>query len=381
MLENLPCAVEWLHLDENGVVISADAGVELGQGAVLRLLDQRKLPHNVEFIDCKGHAAACRAIKELAVRGAPAIGDAGAFALVLWAQNEWPQLAGENAEDIDAFLEALDAVAETVAQVRPTAVNLSWAVGLMQRQAHEFVQSAKDKDVSIEMIAAVLEAEAAAILKADELSCKSIGQVGAEEFHHLAQKLGRPLRVETHCNAGSLACARYGTALSVIYHAHAAGDIEMVWVDETRPVDQGARLTAWELMRAGVPCTLICDNMAGSLMQAGKVDAVVVGADRICANGDFANKIGTYPLAVLAQHHGVPFYTAAPASTFDMALSSGEQIVIEERPAQEVRCAPIADGAWQPIAPADVPVFNPAFDVTPHELLAGIFTEDGIQRP
>lgn len=361
MLENLPYTLTWEHEAET---------------AALLLLDQRKLPHNVEFIHCEDEATVCRAIKELAVRGAPAIGDSGAYALVLWALNEWPQ-GNDASGDVAAFMDALEPVAAKVAAVRPTAVNLSWAVERMMGLAHE----AAGGGSSVTDIVAALEAEAAAIVAEDEASCKRIGEFGAQEFHRLAQEVGHPLRVETHCNAGSLACARYGTALSAIYHAHAAGDIEMVWVDETRPVDQGARLTAWELMQAGVPCTLICDNMAGSIMQAGKVDAVVVGADRICANGDFANKIGTYPLAVLAQHHGVPFYTAAPRSTFDMSLAGGDEIVIEQRVADEVRCAPIANGQWQPIAPKDCEVYNPAFDVTPHELLAGIFTEDGIERP
>ena len=350
MFENLPRTLYW----EDGC---------------LYILDQRKLPHEVAYLECTQSDQVCDAITELAVRGAPAIGDAGAYAVALWCLNERPT-------DAD-FVAAFNARCKEIAAVRPTAVNLSWAVKQCRENALELLDHGKTPS----QVADAMLVLAHGMLEADRADCKRIGEVGAAEFHQLALELGRPLRVETHCNAGSLACAFYGTALSVIYHAHAAGDIEMVWVDETRPVDQGARLTAWELMQAGVPCTLICDNMAGSLMAAERVDVVVVGADRICANGDFANKIGTYPLAVLASCHNVPFYTAAPRSTFDMSLATGEQIVIEQRNPMEVRCAPIAGGAWQPIAPVDVPVYNPAFDVTPHELLAGIFTEDGILRP
>lgn len=366
MLENLPLTMEWTSPQQGK--------------ASLRLLDQRKLPHKVEYLDCYSSDQVCDAIALLAVRGAPAIGDAGAYALVLWAFNEWPVIAAASGQPIDSlplFVDSLKIRGGQVASVRPTAVNLSWAVKRMLASAEQFALAG----FSAEELVFELEREANVIYAADEADCKRIGEVGAQELHELAIKLGRPLRVETHCNAGSLACARYGTALSVIYHAHAAGDIEMVWVDETRPVDQGARLTAWELIEAGVPCTLICDNMAGSLMKDGKVDAVVVGADRICANGDFANKIGTYPLAVLAKHHGVPFYAAAPFSTFDMSLREGSQIVIEERDPQEVRCAPVSEGQWQQIAPEGCKVCNPAFDVTPHELLSGIITERGVQRP
>lgn len=353
---DLPKTLEWVGSDDQGF---------------LRLIDQTLLPHQVEYLDCKDSETVCDAIARLAVRGAPAIGCAGAYAVALWALRDW---AGDDAH---AFFAALEARAVEIANVRPTAVNLSWAVN----ECMQVARQAKADGAGVDQLRATLLEKAHEITADDIRRCEAIGKNGAAAFADLAKKLGRPLRVETHCNAGSLATAYFGTALSVIYHAHAAGDIEMVWADETRPVDQGARLTAWELMQAGVDCTLICDNMAGSLMAAGKVDAVVVGADRVCANGDFANKIGTYPLAVMAQHHGVPFFVAAPLSTFDFALASGDQIVIEERNPQEVRCAPVAKGVWQPIAPDGVKVFNPAFDVSPAALATGgIITEEGIRN-
>ena len=348
MLESLPRTLEW------------------ADGA-LRLVDQRLLPHELAFLECRCSDEVCTAIAELAVRGAPAIGDAGAFAVALWLLNEAPR---------ELTCAQLDERCASIAAVRPTAVNLSWAV----ERCRSLAAGLLEQGASRGQLAGEVLALAQQILEDDVESCRAIGLNALPELRARAAELGRPLRIETHCNAGSLATAFYGTATSVIYHAWEEGLVEKVWVDETRPVGQGARLTAWELMQAGVPCTLVCDNMAGALMQAGQVDLVVVGADRICANGDFANKIGTYPLAVLAQHHGVPFYTAAPQSTFDRSLASGADIVIEQRDPSEVRCAPIAGGSWQPVAPAEVPVFNPAFDVTPHELLAGIFTEHGVQR-
>lgn len=352
MLENLPATMYW----------DAEEGC-------LQLLDQRKLPHETSYLACTTSEQVCDAIATLGVRGAPAIGDAGAYAVALWALSERPA-------DDELFDAAFEQRCTQIAAVRPTAVNLSWAVEKCAQYARELRAGAAALD---EVAASLLEL-AHQILAADKADCKRIGELALPELEQLVAKLGRPLRVETHCNAGSLATGFYGTATSVIYHGFAAGLIEKVWVDETRPVDQGARLTAWELMQAGVPCTLICDNMAGSLMKAGQVDMVVVGADRICANGDFANKIGTYPLAVLASHHGVPFYTAAPESTFDRSLEGGDAIVIEQRDPMEVRCAPVSGGNWQLIAPEDVDVYNPAFDVTPHELVAGIFTENGIVR-
>lgn len=352
MLENLPATMYW----------------DAAEGC-LQLLDQRKLPHEKSYLRCVTSAEVCDAIATLGVRGAPAIGDAGAYAVALWAMSERPS-------DGNRFATALEQRCAEIAAVRPTAVNLSWAVDKCLTRARELLGA----DAKPEQVAEALLQLAHDILAADKADCKRIGELALPELELLVAKIGHPLRIETHCNAGSLATGFYGTATSVIYHGFEAGLVERVWVDETRPVDQGARLTAWELMQAGVPCTLVCDNMAGSLMREGKVDMVVVGADRICANGDFANKIGTYQLAVLADYHEVPFYAAAPESTFDRSLATGDEIVIEQRDPMEVRCAPVTGGKWQLIAPDDVDVYNPAFDVTPHELVAGIFTEHGIVR-
>lgn len=367
------------------------------QGAAcgaLRLIDQCLLPHELAFLRCETSREVCDAIARLAVRGAPAIGCAGAYALVLWACNEWPSEALHAhipGDDASLFMKALEARAHDVATVRPTAVNLSWAVERCMAAVRRVLLDAEvaariinsGEGSLVQVAQGALLGEARAIEEEDAENCRRMGVAGAEELARRARELGRPLRVETHCNAGSLATAFYGTALSVVYHAHAAGNVERVWVDETRPLDQGARLTTWELARAGVPHTLLCDSMAGSLMQAGQVDAVIVGADRVCANGDFANKVGTYPLAVLAARHGVPFYVAAPRSTFDERLACGEEIVIEQRDASEVLCAPVAvDGVRARIAPQGCAAYNPAFDVTPHELVTGGFiTEEGLRRP
>lgn len=367
-LSDVPRTLRW----ERGVEgwhpsMLADAGKE---GApTLVLIDQRKLPHSLEYLRCSTSWQACDAIASLAVRGAPAIGVTGAYAVLLWALNEWP-LEGGAPSDASMFLERLEKRAEEIAATRPTAVNLSWGVSQMTACARERIGSGE----GVDECAVALEARAQEIEADDVERSRRIGEHGAAVMEELAEKLGRPLNVQTHCNAGSLATVHGGTATAVIYAAHERGLIANVWVDETRPVDQGARLTAWELGRAGVPYTLVCDDMAGSLMKQGKVDAVVVGADRICGNGDVANKIGTYQLAVVAEHHGVPFYVAAPGSTFDDSLSSGDEIVIEEREAREVRCAP-AEGGWAPVAPQDAPVYNPAFDVTPAELVTAVIAD------
>lgn len=331
------------------------------------------------------------------MRGAPAIGVAGAFAVVLWAENEWMRknaaIAGEPGGR-EAFLAELDARAAEIAAVRPTAVNLSWAVAQMVELAHAAggdgaanrggtanggagAAATSAVPTTPAAIAGQMRARACEMAEEDVATCAAIARNGADELAKLSARLGRPLRIETHCNAGSLATVHGGTALGVVYEAHARGLVERVWVDETRPVEQGARLTAWELGRAGVPYALVCDNMAGALMQAGEVDAVVVGADRICANGDFANKIGTYALAVLAHHHDVPFYVAAPNSSFDAGLARGAEVEIEQRDPREVRCMP-SGRDWLPVAPADAEAFNPAFDVTPAELVCAVFTEDGV---
>lgn len=380
--EDIPKSLQWQPALD-GWVPSALTTANLDDAAArLTVLDQRMLPHSVEYNDCFTSKQVCDSIAELAVRGAPAIGVAGAFATVLWAKNEWPvireakrQVNPKSAIDsVTVFARKLAQRGKEIAATRPTAVNLAWAVD----QLVGYAKKAALQGATTNEITDGLESRACAIARAEVGACKKIGEYGAEVFSQLAGKLGRPLRVGTHCNAGALATIAWGTATSAIYHAFAAGNIEKVWVDETRPVMQGARLTTWELGRAGVPYTLICDDMAGSLMRAGLVDAVIVGADRICANGDVANKIGTYSLAVLAHHHGIPFFVAAPQSTFDRELASGEEIVIEQRDEREVRGMPYGH-QWLPIAPSASQVLNPSFDVTPQELITGIITETGIE--
>ena len=298
------------------------------KGDRLELLDQRELPNKTVYITCRTAAEVAKAIRDLVVRGAPAIGCAAAFGVVL----------GKGREK--AY--------EILAKSRPTAVNLFWALERMKK--------ARD-----------LEAEARAIYEEDLAANRAMGKLGAELIPERA-------RVMTHCNAGALATAGYGTALGVIRSAK--GKHISVIANETRPYLQGARLTAWELVQEGIPCTLITDSMAGHLMSRGEVDVVVVGADRIAANGDVANKIGTYPLAVLAKRHGVPFYVAAPLSTFDPKIPDGSRIPIEERPPAEV--TGYRGTRW---APKGVAVRNPAFDVTPAELITGIISEKGIASP
>lgn len=325
-------------------------------------VDERKLPYELKFATTERWEHVVEAIKTLAVRGAPAIGIAGASALALWASNEGVKQAREGGctEDASRFLEQLQEVAEVVQNARPTAVNLMWAVRRMSERARELA----GRGCASWEIADSLFDEVRSMERDDIASNIAIGEQGAKLLPWGA-------RVLTHCNAGSLATVRYGTALGVVYAAAQQGKIEMVYADETRPVGQGARLTTWELSRAGVPTTLICDNMAASLMARGDVDAVIVGADRITANGDVANKIGTYGVAVLARHHGVPFYVAAPTSTIDASLRSGTDIPIEERDASEVLARPIPG----------VEVWNPAFDVTPARLIDSIVTERGVFKP
>lgn len=380
--ENLPRSIRWQPAQE-GWVPSALTTANLDDAAAhLVVLDQRLLPFSIEYFDCFTSTQVCDAIEGLAVRGAPAIGIAGAFALVLWAKNEWPVIreskrAANPKSDVDSvtvFASKLEQRGREIAAVRPTAVNLAWAINELVAPA----RMAAYQGSTTQKITDDLEEHALQLLEEEIYACKLIGENGAVIIHTLAQRLGRPLRIETHCNAGALATVAWGTATSIIYHAYQAGDVEKVWVDETRPVEQGSRLTAWELEQAGVPYTLICDNMAGSIMGQGLVDAVIVGADRVCANGDIANKIGTYPLSVIASYHSVPFFVAAPHSTFDKSLTTGDQVVIEQRDQEEVRCMPYGH-QWLPIAPNECDVFNPAFDVTPNELITGVITEAGIE--
>lgn len=326
------------------------------ENGTLYLLDQTALPHRVSYLALKDYREVIRAIQRLAVRGAPAIGAAAAYAVVL-AAVEAARLGKEG------FTARLNAAAGEISGARPTAVNLQWAVKRQLAAASEMVSQTPGK-----VIERLVE-EAAAIFAADVNANKAIGAYGAE-------LLPKEARVLTHCNAGSLATCGYGTALGVIRAAHAAGKIKMVYADETRPLLQGARLTVFELQREGIPVTLIADSMAGYLMARKGVDAVIVGADRIAANGDVANKIGTYSLAVLARYHGVPFYVAAPFSTIDPETPDGGHIPIEERGAGELTSI-----AGEPVASAGTLVWNPAFDVTPNTLITAIVTERGVIYP
>jgi methylthioribose-1-phosphate isomerase len=330
--------------------------VEWKNGAV-RLLDQSKLPGSVEFLDCRDYQTVAEAIRTLKVRGAPAIGVTAAMGVALGAQKI-------NVSDYPTFSQAVLKICDELAATRPTAVNLFWAIERMKRK----LASLRTEPISA--IKQALDLESQAILEEDVALCKTMGRHGAELIHDGETVL-------THCNAGSLATAGYGTALGVIRAAWEQGKKINVIADETRPVLQGARLTAWELMQDHIPVTLITDNMAGSLMRQGRIHLCVVGADRIAANGDVANKIGTYSLAVLAKAHHIPFYVAAPYSTIDLNTKSGDEIPIEQRNASEVTTI----HGSHPVAPKDVPVYNPAFDVTPAEFITGIITERGVFKP
>lgn len=327
-------------------------------GRSLVILDQTLLPGEVRYLSLTETEDIVEAIRALRVRGAPAIGVAAAYGLYLAAQRL-------DAEDMDQFLSGLRRAAETLNGARPTAVNLSWALGRMLGAAEQ------NRALPVAQVKALLRREADAIRTEDIAISREIGRLGLG--------LLRPGDgILTHCNAGTLATAKYGTALAPIYAALEAGRTDLrVYCDETRPLLQGARLTAFELQSAGVDTTLICDNMASLTMRRGKVDIVFVGCDRVCANGDFANKIGTSGVAILAKHYGIPFYVCAPSSTIDMGLARGEEIPIEERPAEEVTQLWYA----QPMAPAGVKVDNPAFDVTDHGLVTGFITEKGIAYP
>jgi len=324
-------------------------------GDRLLLLDQTRLPREEltrEFARWEGVA---EAIRTLVVRGAPAIGVTAAFGVALAARQS-------RATTFDSLLADIETAIKGLAATRPTAVNLFWALDRMRSTL------LAGRAMSVDAIRSRLLAEAQAILDEDVAANRAMGDHGATLVPSGA-------RILTHCNAGALATAGYGTALGVVRSAHAQGKVALVWVDETRPVMQGSRLTAWECVRDGIPHRLVADVVAASLMGRGQVDLVVTGADRIAANGDTANKIGTYALAVLAHHHHVPFYVAAPFSTIDPTLASGAEIPIEERDPAEVRRV----GATV-TAPEASPVFNPAFDVTPSELIAAIITERGVFR-
>jgi methylthioribose-1-phosphate isomerase len=320
---------------------------------VCRMLDQRLLPNEEVWLEYRDYQGVAEAIRSMVVRGAPAIGIAAAF-------GAWFGARDIESEDFTSFVAAFDRICAVLAATRPTAVNLCWALERMKK----FILANSDRPVVQLKIG--LEFEALAIAEEDERINRRLGRHGAA----LLPQQGNIL---THCNAGALATGGYGTALGVIRAAVEAGKQIAVIADETRPFLQGARLTAWEMVKENIPVTLICDNMAGALMSQGQIAAVIVGADRITANGDVANKIGTYTVAVLARHHNIPFYVAAPISTIDLSLSDGSQIPIEERDAAEV----ILHGG-KSMAPAGVTVRNPSFDVTPAELVTAIITELGV---
>ena len=321
-----------------------------------RMIDQTLLPTDYKLIDITDVEAMWEAIKVLRVRGAPAIGIAAAFGTILGIQDS-------KATTWERFEADLVKATDYLATSRPTAVNLFWALDRMKRVA------ADSRLMTVPLLKERLLDEALAICEEDKATCRAIGRHGAEL---VADGAG----ILTHCNAGGLATADYGTALAVMFAAHAQGKTIHVYADETRPLLQGARLTTWELMQAGIDVTLICDNMAAQVLREGRVDLVVVGADRIAANGDAANKIGTYGVAILAREHGVPFYVAAPTSTFDLTLATGDEIPIEERGAEEV-----TEGFGRRTAPEGVQVYSPAFDVTPAHYIAALITERGLIRP
>lgn len=322
----------------------------------LRMIDQTLLPNEFVEIDCRTTDEVWEAIRSLRVRGAPAIGIAAAYGVCVGVQG--------TGDDEEALFSRLEETVSHLASSRPTAVNLFWA---LERQKN-LAQSLRGNSSPREIRQALL-AEADAILEEDRQMCRAIGRFGASV-------LDDGQGVLTHCNAGGLATADYGTALAVFFAAQEAGKLLRVYADETRPLLQGARLTAWELQRRGIDVTLICDSMAAQVMREGRVHAVVVGADRIAANGDTANKIGTYSLAVLAAAHHIPFYVAAPSSTFDLSLPSGDEIPIEQRSPEE-----ITEGFGRRTAPEGVKVYNPAFDVTPARLIRAIICEKGVIDP
>lgn len=322
----------------------------------VRIIDQTFLPARTIFCDIRDVGQMWEAIKKLRVRGAPAIGIAAAYGFYLGVRDL-------QEESYAGFKIEVERIADYLASSRPTAINLNWALERLKTTIHAH------RDKSISEIKEIILKTAITIHEEDKRICERIGKNGQELIPQNAEIL-------THCNTGSLATGMYGTALSMIYHAHLAGKNVHVWVDETRPLLQGARLTAWELMKAEIPMTLICDSAAGHVLKSKKVDLIVVGTDRVAANGDTANKIGTYALSVLAKEHGIPFYVAAPLSSIDMNVKSGNDIPIEERDAKE-----ITEVGNSTVAPNKVNVFNPAFDVTPAENITAFITEKGIVKP
>ncbi|MBN1130090.1 MAG: S-methyl-5-thioribose-1-phosphate isomerase [Chitinispirillaceae bacterium] len=332
--------------------------IEWADSAV-RIIDQTLLPAELAYERIETVESMWHAIRKLRVRGAPAIGIAGAFGVYLGVRGLPDTAPGRE------FAEKLAGTCDYLSSSRPTAVNLSWAINRVRDKARIML----DQALPVASVKKRILDEAMAVLEEDRRMCRSIGE-------HGYTLLAGTKAILTHCNAGGLATSEYGTALAPVYVA-AERDVYLhVYADETRPLLQGARITAFELQQAGIPVTLICDNMAATVMARGLVEVVVVGADRIAANGDTANKIGTYGIALLAQAHHIPFYVAAPASTFDLSLSSGKEIPIEERDASEITC-----GFGKRTAPEGIDVFNPAFDVTPANLITAFITDRGVIRP
>jgi methylthioribose-1-phosphate isomerase len=338
-------------------------------GQTVRLLDQTKLPTETVYVDIADERQMWDAIRRLVVRGAPAIGVAAAFGVYLGIR-----LFPETDGDLAGFSSRIEEVCSFLKTSRPTAVNLPWAVDRIYRvlTVHPIYRATPAQLIRILKQRAL--DEAVSMIEEDNRVCWAIGEHGAKLLAELAIA-DRPVELLTHCNAGGLATVKYGTALAPVYVGAEQGMKFHVWADETRPLLQGSRITAFELKQSGIPVTVICDGVAASVMGQGKVQAVIVGADRIAANGDVANKIGTLGVAVLARHFAIPFFVAAPTSTIDLALASGEQIPIEQRAAGEV-----SNGFGRPTAPPDVDVFNPAFDVTPNDLVTAIITEHGIAK-
>jgi methylthioribose-1-phosphate isomerase len=322
----------------------------------VRILDQTYLPNREVYSDIRDVGRMWEAIKKLRIRGAPAIGIAAAYGMYLGIKD-----LPENA--FESFWVEVERVAEYLESARPTGGNLRWSLDRIKTT----IQAHKDKEIA--EIKEIVLKTAKTIHAEDKRICKKIGKNGLE-------LVDGENNILTHCNTGSLATGQYGTALSVIFHAHDNGHDIQVWVDETRPLLQGSRLTSWELMNADIPMKLITDSTAGSLIRRGKVDMIIVGSDRVAANGDMANKIGTYPLAVLANENDIPFYVAVPLSTIDMELQNGDEIPIEERDGEE-----IVNVNGSRVAPKKVDTYNPAFDITPYSYITGFITEEGIIEP
>ena len=339
------------------------------RGSAVRLLDQTKLPTETAYVEIIDERQMWDAIKRLVVRGAPAIGVATAFGVYLGVR-------GFDGDELAGFDRRLGEVCDYLATSRPTAVNLFWALDRMKRVSAETrKQGSRTQEQMIEKIKQRLLAECLSMVEEDTRICRAIGEHGLKLLQSLIESAGSEVGVLTHCNAGGLATVQYGTALAPLYVGLEKGVRFHVFADETRPLLQGSRITAYELQKNGIPTTVICDNMAATVMSQGKVRAVIVGTDRVAANGDVANKIGTLNVAILAKHFGIPFYVAAPTSSIDLSLAEGSRIPIEQRDPHEV-----SQGLGKQTAPADVDIYNPAFDVTPAELVTAIITENGVVR-